>query len=257
MPRPSFASKSLDVGWCLGASAGVVGVYLALALGAAVVVPEPITATILLGIVVLIVIAAVRVLRPKWLAYTPVVRPLRDDSRFIGHALGTAVLAFFAGQSCAVWLYSMLGSENFDASIQSRQSAGVVLTLVLTLVVAPASEEALFRGLLYPLLRKRLSILVSALVTAGIFGVVHGNIVQFTAALPLAIVLALVYERTRKLWLCVLLHLGFNLAASSVLAPVVSVLANPVSALMLVAAFIGVCWSLGRRVTRALEDIEA
>lgn len=257
MPRKTFTSILRDAGWCLSASVGVIGVYLLLGVLAAIAIGEPIAATIVLGIVVLAVIGMLRWSRPTWFSYEPPMRPLREDPSFIWRAVGAAVLAFFAGQTSAVWLYRLLGSENFDASLEARQSAGVMLTLVLTLVVAPASEEALFRGLLFPLLRKRAGLLVSAFVTAGIFGLVHGNVVQFTAALPLAIVLALVYERTRKLWLCILLHLGFNLAAGSVLAPLVSWLANPFSAVLLLVAFIGVCWALTRRVAGARVQVEA
>lgn len=147
-----------------------------------------------------------------------------------------------------MWIHVTAGSAGFDASNQTRHAAGALATLLLTLVAAPAGEEALFRGLIYPLLRKRVNILASTLVTAVVFGLLHGNAVQFASPLPLAVLLALVYERTRVLWPCVLLHLGFNLAAALVPAQALGGLANPASAALLCLTFGGCALGLYRQV---------
>lgn len=257
MTRTTFTSRLLDVGWCLAVSAGVVGAYIALALIASSTISEPITATIVLGMAVVVLVGVLRWKKSAWLAYAPTSPPWTSDRQFLGHAMGAVLLAFLAGQTCAIWLYRLLGSENFDASTDARQSAGVALTLILTVLVAPMSEEALFRGVLYPLLRRRAGVMLSAVLSAALFGLVHGNLVQLTVTLPFAIVLALVYERTRALWVCVLLHMAFNVAAASPVASLVSLLANPVTAGFFLVAFIGVCLALASRVARAQVGIEA
>ncbi|MFD9602017.1 CPBP family intramembrane glutamic endopeptidase [Streptomyces sp. NPDC059970] len=243
-----ITARLLDIGWCALVPFVVVAVYLAIGTGAVLLIGEPIVATAVLGVLVVVLVGAVRILRPQWLAHAPVPRTREQTPRFGRTVLGCAVLAFFAGQSLALWIYVTAGSAGFDESNQTRHAAGALATLLLTMVAAPAGEEALFRGLFYPLLRKRVGIVVSTLVTAVVFGFLHGNAVQEASSLPLAVLLALVYEGTRALWPCVLLHLGFNLAAALIPAQALGRLANPVSAVLLCLAFASCAWMLYRQV---------
>ncbi|MFE4332484.1 CPBP family intramembrane glutamic endopeptidase [Streptomyces sp. NPDC056831] len=244
MTTSPTTSRLLGIGWCTLVPFVVVAVYLAIGTGAVLLIGEPIVATAVLGMLVVVLVGAVRILRPQWLAHAPV----PQAPRFGRTVLGCAVLAFLAGQSLALWIYVTAGSAGFDESNQTRHAAGALATLLLTMVAAPAGEEALFRGLIYPLLRKRVGILVSTLVTAVVFGLLHGNAVQFASSLPMAVLLALVYEGTRALWPCVLLHLGFNLAAALVPAQALGGLANPISAVLLCLAFASCAWMLYRQV---------
>ncbi|MDX3020058.1 CPBP family intramembrane glutamic endopeptidase [Streptomyces acidiscabies] len=248
MTTSPVTSRLLGIGWCVLVPFAVVAVYLGLGTVAVLLVGEPIVGTAVVGMGVVVLVVSVRIQRPWWFAHAPAPRPGPGIPRFGWTVLGGAVLAFLAGQSLAVWIYVTAGSAGFDASTQTRHAAGALAALLLTLVAAPAGEEALFRGLIYPLLRKRVGILASTLITAVVFGLLHGNAVQFAATLPLAVLLALVYEYTRVLWPCVLLHLGFNLAAGLVPTQALGALANPVSAVSLCLAFAG--WALGlyRRV---------
>lgn len=248
MTMPSITSRLLGIGWCALVPFAVVAVYLSLGIFAVLLIGEPIVATSILGVLVVVLVGSVRIQRPRWLAHAPAPRPRSEIPRFGWTVLGCAVLAFLAGQSLALWIHVAAGSAGFDASNQTRHAAGALATLLLTLVAAPAGEEALFRGLIYPLLRKRVNILASTLVTAVVFGLLHGNAVQFASTLPLAVLLALVYERTRALWPCVLLHLGFNLAAALVSAQALGALANPASAVLLCLAFAGCVLGLYWRV---------
>ncbi|MFE7114093.1 CPBP family intramembrane glutamic endopeptidase [Streptomyces sp. NPDC057654] len=243
MTTSPIASRLLGIGWGILVPFVAVAVYLGLGTVAVLLVGDPIGATTVLGMLVVVLVGSVRIQRPWRFAHATAPRPRPEIPRFGWTVLGCAVLAFLAGQGLALWIYVTAGSAGFDASNQTRHAAGTSATLLLTLIAAPAGEEALFRGLIYPLLRKRVGILASTLVTAVAFGLLHGNAVQFAAILPLAVLLALVYEHTRALWPCVLLHLGFNLAASCVPAQALGTLANPVCAVALYLVFAG--WALG------------
>lgn len=248
MTTSPIASRLLSIGWCALVPFVAVAVYFGLGTFAVLLIGEPIVATTVLGALVVVLVGAMRIQRPRWLTHAPAPQPRPEIPDFGRTVVGCAALAFLAGQSLALWIYFTAGSASFDASNQTRHAAGAVATLLLTLVAAPAGEEFLFRGLIYPLLRKRVSILVSTMVTAVVFGLVHSSAVQFASTLPLAVLLALVYERTRVLWPCVLLHLGFNLAAAVVPAQALGALANPVSAVFLFLAFAGCALGLYRRV---------
>lgn len=247
MTASRIVARLFDVGWCVLAPSAVVAAYLGIGVGVVLLVGDPIVGTAALGMIVAALLGMTRILRPRWLAHAPDPRPT-GIPRFGWAVLGCTVLAFLAGQSLALWLYFTAGSDGFDESTQTRQAAGIAANLLLTLVAAPAGEEALFRGLLYPLLRKRVSVLASMVVTTIAFGLLHGNVVQFAVTLPLAVLLALVYERTRTLWPCVLLHLAFNLAAMFVPAQMLVPLATPILAALLCLAFAGCTWMLYRQV---------
>jgi membrane protease YdiL (CAAX protease family) len=248
MAAPRIIHRLFDVGWCVLVPLGVAAAYLGLGGGLVPAAGEPILGTVLLDGVAIVLVGVVRLTRLRWLAYAPGPRPRWAIPRFGRTVVSGVVLAFLAGQALALWLYATHGSAGFDESIRVRHGAGTMLTLLLVLVVAPVAEEMLFRGLIYPLLRRRVSVVPSVILTTGIFGLMHGNAVQFASALPLAVLLGLVYERTRVLWPCTLLHLGFNLLATLVPAPMLAGLANPLSALLLTMAFVGYALILYRMV---------
>ncbi|WP_424863009.1 lysostaphin resistance A-like protein [Streptomyces sp. MMS24-I29] len=250
-------NRLLTIVWCAGLPAAVVTAYLGLGIVVVTAVGEPVLGTAVLGVAVTAVVGAVRLLRPRWLTYEPGPLPRPGTPRFMWLTLSALALAFLAGQAAALWLYSVAGSNGFDQSQEAREAAGPGTVLLLTLVVAPVAEEMLFRGLLYPLLRRRAGVIASVLVTAAAFSVLHGNAVQAASALPLAVLLALVYERTRALWPCVLVHLGFNLAATAVPAPALAGFANPVSAMLLTAAFLGSALVLYRKIAGRAGDVPA
>ncbi|UUZ51206.1 CPBP family intramembrane metalloprotease [Massilia sp. B-10] len=88
--------------------------------------------------------------------------------------------------------------------------SGSVGAIVITTLLAPVLEEMLFRGIIlrsfllqYP---KWLSILGSAL----IFGAAHMNLYQFTAAFMLGMCLGWLYQRSRSLVPCIVLHAVYN-----------------------------------------------
>ncbi|WP_051846913.1 CPBP family intramembrane glutamic endopeptidase [Streptomyces sp. NRRL F-5053] len=250
-----MTTRLIRIIWCILVPLAVGIAYLILGAGAAAAAGEPVLGTVLLSGVVIAAIGTVRLLWPGCLAYTPEPCPAGEIRRLGWLVIGCAVLAFLAGQSLALWLYTVTGSAGFDESVRIRQDAGPAITLLLTLVAAPAAEEMLFRGLLYPLLRRRAGIIASVLITTGVFGLMHGNIVQFASVLPLAVLLALVYERMRVLRLCVLLHLGYNGAATCCPAAVLAGLAAPVPALLFTAVFLGCSLTLYRKVAKSPSPV--
>ena len=81
---------------------------------------------------------------------------------------------------------------------------------VVTLVLAPAGEEVLFRGILYPWVKRVWSPRIALLSTSVIFGAIHLNLVTFIPLTVLALLLALVYELTGNLLAPITAHAAFN-----------------------------------------------
>ncbi len=97
-------------------------------------------------------------------------------------------------------------------------TVGLVFAVFLIVVVAPLSEEAFFRGLVFAGLRNRLSLWPAALISGCVFGLIHAPS-GITTVIPLAalgIAFAWLYERTGSLWPCVIAHALNNALALSV-----------------------------------------
>lgn len=105
--------------------------------------------------------------------------------------------------------YERFTEEMLSGSLLSQIMAGVIS--------APLLEEVLMRGLIYGRLKEgvkspRTAMLLSAL----IFGLFHGNVVQGLYAFVVGLFFALVFEVYDSLTLAVLAHMAVNLAAVAV-----------------------------------------
>ncbi len=101
--------------------------------------------------------------------------------------------------------------------LQSGNPWRIGWLLFLAVVLAPAAEEILFRGFLYPWLKGKLPALSAWLLTAAIFAAIHFHAMTFPQLFVLGLVLAAAYEVTGSLALCVGLHMCFNFVSAGVL----------------------------------------
>ena len=80
-------------------------------------------------------------------------------------------------------------------------------------IIVPAMEELLYRGLLYRRIRRFVSVKGAVLITAIVFGVLHGNLVQFVFATGLGILLAIAFERYGRVEMAIQMHVAINLTS--------------------------------------------
>ena len=88
-----------------------------------------------------------------------------------------------------------------------------VLAFVTLVVIAPVSEEILFRGYLLGKLRKHVPLWVSILITSVLFGAIHLAWNVGVDVFALSIVLCLLRVQTGRLWPSMLLHMIKNAIA--------------------------------------------
>lgn len=103
-----------------------------------------------------------------------------------------------------------------------RSTLGAWMMAVFGTVVAPFCEELFFRGLLFPVLLRRLGMFMAVLVTAVLFALIHASqLAQAWAPVVMlfvvGVVLTLVRARGHSLAASVLVHSGYNLALFSLL----------------------------------------
>lgn len=100
-------------------------------------------------------------------------------------------------------------SEEVAASLFNTSILLIVYLAVALL--APISEELIYRGLIYRRLRDYIGIKWAMVMSALIFGLIHGNMVQFVFAFLIGVALAAVYERYKTIWAPVAAHMAVNL----------------------------------------------
>lgn len=96
-----------------------------------------------------------------------------------------------------------------------RTSSDVPLIAVICFsaaIAAPLVEELIFRGYLYPIMKKYTGVWFALISTSLLFGIIHVSLVPL---IPLAIfgaVLVLLYEYTGTIWTPIIAHCIFNTA---------------------------------------------
>lgn len=83
--------------------------------------------------------------------------------------------------------------------------------LLVACVLAPLSEELMFRAGLYRYLRQRLGRAPALLLSSVCFGALHGNWAGFLPLAVLGMILAVVYEATGSIRVVIVAHSLFNL----------------------------------------------
>jgi len=102
--------------------------------------------------------------------------------------------------------------QDLIATFSETKSVLVIAGMLLVAcVLAPLSEELMFRAGLYRFIRQKLGRTSALLVSSLCFGALHGNWAGFLPLVVLGLMLAQVYEATGSLRVIVIAHGLFNL----------------------------------------------
>lgn len=94
----------------------------------------------------------------------------------------------------------------------NAKSPGLLTYMIaLATVIAPLTEELLFRAGLFRYARTRLPRWAALLVPALLFGALHANLASFAPLVALGIIFSLAYERTGRIGTTMVAHGLFNL----------------------------------------------
>lgn len=135
--------------------------------------------------------------------------------------LMAAVLAVVAAGLWGEWLMDRLSeqwqltshwTEWFDGDLVWGSPSVVMVSLLEYVIFAPLFEELAFRGLLFPILRRKFRFLPAALISALIFGLAHGyGVVGLISVCWSGVLWAWIYEKTGSLAPGILAHAINNL----------------------------------------------
>lgn len=145
--------------------------------------------------------------------------PRLAGQKVVVHGMTTLLLALpVLALASAAWtiLLRLAGlseaPQDLIAIFGSVQSPWVLVAmLVVACVVAPVSEELIFRGVIFRFCRQRFGRMIALVVSSVAFGALHGNWAGFLPLALLGAALAIAYERTGDLRVPILAHGLFNL----------------------------------------------
>lgn len=112
-------------------------------------------------------------------------------------------------------------NEDVPPSLQFFESVSSTLEMSLLIVmvglIAPFAEELFFRGIIYENLKCWVTVNHAALISGGIFALVHFQPSTVFPLWVLGIIFALVYERTRSMTVIVSMHSLQNLLSLAII----------------------------------------
>lgn len=131
-----------------------------------------------------------------------------------GNMLSAALLAVTLGHFLNILIALSHIGDIFTGyqKLQETTFSGQPLwqTIAVLVLLAPAAEELIFRGLVQNRLKEGWGAGVGILLSAFLFGAYHGNMVQFIYAFCMGIVLAVLYETTHSLLIPIAAHMASN-----------------------------------------------
>ena len=139
----------------------------------------------------------------------PLKKPLGNKTAIFFIGLSVCAFANIANSFCGQ-LFGSLGIDyNVDYGDNPGGFFGFLLSLIATAVVPPLVEEFACRGIILGSLRKfgdGFAVLVSAI----LFGLMHGNFDQMPFAFMVGLALGFIVVKTDSLWIAVAVHAANN-----------------------------------------------
>lgn len=98
-----------------------------------------------------------------------------------------------------------------EVSEQAFSGQPVGLMILVVGIIGPICEELMFRGIVFHRLKDWVKPQAAIVISALLFGIYHGNVVQFFYATCMGVMLAVIYDRTGTLWISIVAHIAANL----------------------------------------------
>ncbi len=117
---------------------------------------------------------------------------------------------------CLSALYPVLPqslTEQYSELMEQLVGGNLWLSLLTTVVLAPLSEEFLFRGVTLKKAQKTMPFFAANLLQAALFGIYHMNLIQGVYAFVTGLVLGFTANYFQSIWASILLHAFVNASA--------------------------------------------
>lgn len=121
-------------------------------------------------------------------------------------------LAYFA-QFIAVYIETEIfgippGSENTAMIMEITRIAPIFM--IVPALIAPILEEIIFRKIIFGSLYKRTNFFIAAIISALIFGFIHGEPIHLLIYTSMGFVFAYLYVKTKRIIVPIIVHMTLN-----------------------------------------------
>src|SRR5699024_9757299 len=99
-------------------------------------------------------------------------------------------------------------SENTESIMKVTRA--VPLFMIIPIFCAPILEEIIFRKIIFGVFYKKTNFFIAALLSAVVFGFVHGEPIHILSYASMGFVFAYLYVRTKRLLVPILVHMALN-----------------------------------------------
>ena len=128
--------------------------------------------------------------------------------------IALTVILFLTGLLLVVVLIgAILTPHDLEAFLSMFTRESLLVRIVVIGFIGAIVEELVFRGVLLNRLSTWMPAWVAILASSIIFGLIHFNLIQILYAIPMGVLLATAYMRTRNMWIPIIGHIAFNLAS--------------------------------------------
>lgn len=154
-----------------------------------------------------------------WKKFAPKKVPKRKPGEIINFKMFVGLLALMVGlQYLSTYIVGLvyLINPNWYSTYESlMESVGFtdisVILAVYSVIIAPISEELIFRGVTLHYAQKAMPFWIANAFQALLFGVFHANVVQGTYAFVVGLFCGYVCYRGGSIYLSILFHMLFNI----------------------------------------------
>lgn len=154
-----------------------------------------------------------------WKRFCPKKQPRRNVSSIINPRMfGGLILMMLGMQYISTYVVMLLATINpgwyhtYEELLKSVGFGNVTPLLALySVLIAPISEELIFRGVTMKYATKVLPFLAANILQAFLFGLFHANVIQGTYAFVVGLFCGYVCYKGGSLYLSILFHMLFNL----------------------------------------------
>lgn len=135
-------------------------------------------------------------------------------SQGLASYIGIIPIVLVVSLLCQLFLYAsgypVTLQDVVTIFLEPQSGWSLFFLLLLAVVVAPLVEEALFRGILLPVLMKKMGLGTAIVASSLFFAGIHQHLPSMAPLFILAVVLAMLYIHSGSLWASIVLHAVFN-----------------------------------------------
>ncbi|MBP2259043.1 CPBP family intramembrane glutamic endopeptidase [Virgibacillus alimentarius] len=100
------------------------------------------------------------------------------------------------------------GSANTEAIVNIARSAP--LFIIIPALIAPILEEIIFRKIIFGVLYTRTNFFIAAVLSALVFGIIHGEPMHILIYASMGFVFAFLYVKTKRIIVPIIVHMALN-----------------------------------------------